>query len=541
MKIVFSKSLSVVVAVVLLVSVFVSGSTVSMSGKDVADTTGNPSASGIGYDPWADINDDGIINIKDAAQLGARWMDTGTPLTKAYLAYDSGWVNITDKAGQYITITHDLGTMDGIVDITGKTTIDGGVHQRHLGGTNCIEGWNKTYGGTGEDYASIVVQTSDGGYALAGRTNSSGAGNLDFLLVKTDSAGNMQWNKTYGGTYDDNAGSVIQTDDDGYALAGYTYSFGAGSGDAWLVKTDAVGNMLWSRTYGGANNDRALQVVDTSDGGYALAGDTVGDFWLVKTDASGIAQWSQTYGGTEYDHASAVVQTIDGGYALTGFTYSYGVGSADFLLVKTDSAGNMQWNKTYGGIYDDASFHVVKTGDGGYALAGWTYSFNDGTVAHAWLVKTDSAGNMQWNQTYGKSNQYDAAFSVVQTNDGGYALAGETNTSRPEQFDFLLIKTDSAGNIQWNKTYGGAGDNWAWSVVQTTDRGYALAGWTNSSGAGEHDFWLVKTDSEGNMQGFKYGLAWTDSTLNTITLCRGATDPYWNYVRVRIWKIKETP
>jgi len=277
-----SRLSTIVLAVVLLSSMMFIASTVSMSGKNMADAAGSPSTSGIGYDPWADINDDGIINIKDATQIGLRWMDTGTPLTKAYLAYDSGWINITDKAGQDIAITHNLGTMDGIVDITGKTTTDGGVHQRYLGGTNCIEGWSKTYGGTGNDRAVHMTDTSDGGYALAGYTNSSGAGNFDALLVKTDSTGNIEWSRTYGGIDDDSASAVVQTSDGGYALAGSTRSFGAGNGDFWLVKTDSAGNMMWSQTYGGASMDRAFHIVETTDGGYALAGHTrsFGDvFW----------------------------------------------------------------------------------------------------------------------------------------------------------------------------------------------------------------------------------------------------------------------
>jgi hypothetical protein len=409
-------------------------------------------------------------------------------------------------------------------------------HQRNLGGTNIIPSWSKTYGGTSADRAYSVVQTGDGGYALAGYTDSYGAGYYDFWLVKTDGAGNTQWSRTYGGAGGDVAHSVVQTGDGGYALAGATDSYGAGNVDFWLVKTDGAGNTQWSKTYGGTNGDVAWSVVQTGDGGYALAGYTYSygagnyDFWLVKTDSAGTLQWSRTYGGTSDDVAWSVVQTGDGGYALAGYTYSYGAGSADFWLVKTDGAGNTQWSKTYGGTSYDRAYSVVQTDDGGYALAGDTYSYGAGSWDF-WLVKTDGAGNVQWSRTYGGA-WGDGALSVVQTGDGGYALAGYTDSYGAGNVDFWLVKTDGAGNVQWSRTYAGTSYDTAYSVVQTGDGGYALAGYTDSYGAGLDDFWLVKTDVE-------MGLAMTQLTQNSIILYRGSTDPYWNYVRVRIWTIKE--
>jgi hypothetical protein len=447
--------------------------------------------------------------------------------------YDSGWVDVTNKAGQYFNVTHNLNSADIIVDIRGKTTADGGAHQRYFGLTGNIPVWTETYGGASDDAASSVVQTNDGGYAVAGLTKSYGAGSWDFWLVKTDSAGNPQWTRTYGGASgDDIAHSLVQTSDGGYALAGWTESFGAGKSDFWLVKTDSAGNQQWNKTYGGTNYDYAYSMVQTSDGGYAIAGYAVYeaglDSWLVKTDSAGNPQWTRTYGGASGDAASSVVQTNDGGYALAGYTASYGAGSWDFWLVKTDSAGNPQWNKTYGGASGDGAHSVVQTSDGGYAIAGYTGSYGAGS-ADFWLVKTDSVGNQQWTRTYGGADD-DDAYSLVQTGDGGYALAGYTASYGAGSWDFWLVKTDSAGNQQWTRTYGGTSNEQVNSVVQTGDGGYAIAGYTYSFGAGSGDFWLIKTDVES-------GLAWTDSTANTITLYRGATDAYWNYVRVRIWKI----
>jgi hypothetical protein len=307
--------------------------------------------------------------------------------------------------------------------------------------------WTRTYGGLGSEGASSVVETSDGGYALAGCSASFGAEYIDFWLVKTDSFGNHQWNKTYGGAVDDAAASVVQTSDGGYALVGSAESFGAGESDFWLVKTDSFGNHLWNKTYGGISTDRS-------------------------------------------EYPQSLVQTGDGGYALTGYTDSYGAGNYDFWLVKTDSAGNMQWNKTYGGAYEDYGNAVVKTTDGGYALVGSTESFGAG-YTDFWLVKTDSFGNHQWNKTYGGLGS-EGAFSVVETSDGGYAIAGDTSSFGAGRFDFWLVKTDSDGNMLWSQIHGGAYYDYAFSVVETSDGGYAIAGDTSSFGAGESDAWLVK-------------------------------------------------
>jgi len=465
---------------------------------------------------------------------------------------DSGWIDISNKAGQYVTLANNLNTVDTIVQITGKTTVDGQAHQKYYGLTNYISGWNKTFGGALKDQAYSLVQSSDGGFAIAVETTSFGAGGWDVMLVKTDVYGNMQWYKTYGGAGTDYVNSVILTADGGYLLTGHTNSWGAGGYDVNVIKTDSLGNLQWNKTYGGAGQDRAYGAIRTSDGGYALAGytDSYGagltDYYLIKIDFAGNMQWNKTYGGTNGDNAFAVVQTSDGGYALAGGQLSFGAGNHDYWLVKTDSTGNMQWNKTYGGPDTDICRSLIKASDGGYALAGFTNSSGNGGF-DVWLVKTDVNGNMQWNKTFGGTNDdYLYAYTgLISTADGGYAMAafttsygsGASNASAlmtgVRSLDVWVIKTDSFGNTQWTKTYGGQGDDIPYSIVQTMDGAFAIAGFTNSFGAGNDDVYLVKTSTEGEI-----GIAWTDSTSNTLTLYRGANDVYWNYVRVQVWKIK---
>jgi len=325
--------------------------------------------------------------------------------------------------------------------------------------------WNQTYGG-GTAYS--VVVTSDGGYALAGTSS------YDVKLVKTDAYGNMEWSQRYGGSDMDEARSLVATSDGGYALAGYTRSFGIGYSDCWLVKTDSDGNMEWNRTYGGEGDDRAYSLVATFDGGYALAGYKSGNFWLVKTDELGNMEWNQTYRGLGRNEAWSLVATSDGGYALTGFINDFD----KCWLVKTDASGNMEWNRTYGEGGWAVGTSLITTADDGYAIAGFVKSHSTSFVTFDfWLIKTDASGNMEWNRTYGGKG-HDEAHSVVATSDGGYALVG-SNASNLSS-DCWLVKTDEFGNMIWNQTYGET--DWAIgrSLVATSDGGYVIAGTDNN-------------------------------------------------------------
>ena len=354
--------------------------------------------------------------------------------------------------------------------------------------------WSRTFGGSNDDICHVVLQTSDDGYILGGYTSSFGAGREDFWLLKTDANGDSLWSRTFGGSDREWCTCFQQTSDSGYILVGITGSIY--SHDIWLVKTNANGDSLWSRAFGGDYDDRCFSVQQTLDSGYVLAGWTesfgVGgyDFWLIKTDVNGDSLWSRTFGGNANDLCLSVQQTSDGGYILAGDTRSFGVGYTDFWLVKTDANGDSLWSRTFGGFDEEICHSVLQTPDGGYVMAGFTWSFGVG-YADFWLVKTDANGDSLWSQTYGGHN-VDACLSLQRTSDGGFILAGHSYSFWEGSPDFMLVKTRADGMQLWSYTFGGDTTDICNCVQQTSDGGYILAGETWSFGAGRSDCWLVK-------------------------------------------------
>ncbi len=359
--------------------------------------------------------------------------------------------------------------------------------------------WTKTYGGTNRDCATAIKQTSDGGYIMAGCTESYGAGNKDVYFIKTDSMGDEIWSKTFGGKESDLATSVQQTSDGGYIIAGMTSSFGKEKSDAYLIKTDSQGNEQWSTRFGGIGIESANTVQLTSDGGYIIAGYTgsIGqgkqDVYLIKTHSTGEEIWSKTFGGTYNDQATSVQQTSDGGYIIAGYTESFGVGDKDVYLIKTDADGNEVWSKTFGGTEIDQATSVQQTSDGGYIIAGDTESFGVGDK-DMYLIKTDVDGDKVWSKTFG-GPRLDLATSVQQTSDGGYITTGHTESYGQGSLDVFIVKTDPEGNERWSKGLGGSGVDSANAIQQTSDGGYILAGYTESLGAGQWDVYLIKLDA----------------------------------------------
>jgi hypothetical protein len=341
-----------------------------------------------------------------------------------------------------------------------------------------------------------VRQTSDAGYVVAGHTYSYGAGSSDVYLIKTTPTGGLQWSQTFGGSSPDYGSCVRQTDDGGYIITGKTFSSGAGGGDVYLVKTDGSGVLTWQQPFGGSSPDSGACVVQTSGGDYVVAGHTYSfgagytDVYLVKVDGAGALIWSQTFGGSSADYGYGVDETAAGGFIITGKTYSFGSGATDVYLIETNSSGIANWSQTFGGSSFDCGRSVQQTSDGGYIIAGHTYSYGAGSCDF-YLVKTDAAGNLQWQQTYGGSSP-DSACSVMQTADGGYVVAGVSYSYGAGSSDFYMVKTDDAGNMEWDQTFGGTSPDYGCSVRQCADWNYILTGYTYSYGAGSCDVYLVK-------------------------------------------------
>jgi len=360
--------------------------------------------------------------------------------------------------------------------------------------------WMKNFGGTNNDDCSSALLALDGGYILAGKTASFGAGETDVWLIKTDSSGKMQWNKTYGGAALDDVQFMI-SDEDGYILVGRTYSFGEGDADLWLIKTDFDGNMIWNQTYGGPGTEWAFSILKTSENGYVLLGRTNSfgagnnDFWLIKIDSEGALEWNKTIGYSGDERGRFLVNTSDGGFLLLGWTNSSGLGEVDYWVVKTDSFGNHQWNKTYGGELADRGLSIVKTDDDEYLLAGSSSSFGAGN-SDIWLVKIDGTGNQIWNKTYG-GLEGESVRSIVMTDDGGYAFVGYTYSFGAGDQDGWFVKIDSTGTILWNQTYGGAAHESILSLQKIGQGGYLLSGSSASYGSGDTDIILIKTDAYG--------------------------------------------
>jgi len=398
--------------------------------------------------------------------------------------------------------------------------------------------WQKCLGGTLSETARDIQQTSDDGYIVVGYTRSNDGdvfgfhGGWDWWVVKLDQLGNIQWKKVLGGSDIDTAESIRQTCDGGYIIAGSTYSNNwdvsgnHGESDYWVAKLSPTGQIQWRRAYGGSGEDNAYAVRQTTDGGYIVAGYSgsldgdvthkvgIHNVWIVKLDSAGTIEWNRSYGGlTNGDLAYSIEQTTDGGYIFAGETYSNDGdvsghhGNDDCWVVKITAGGEIEWQRALGGMASDRGWRVLQTTDGGYAMLGYAGSSNGDVVGwHGlydyWVVKLSTTGEIEWQKCLGGTDD-DWARSICQTADGGYAVVGITRSTDGDVLynsgqDIWVVQLDSTGVLQWQKTLGGTDAEWVNAIIQTHDGGLAIAGETYSidgdvsGNHGDKDIWVVK-------------------------------------------------
>lgn len=388
--------------------------------------------------------------------------------------------------------------------------------------------WQKSLGGTLEDRARSITKTFDGGYIIAGTSSSSNGdvsenfGSSDIWIIKLSNTGDIEWEKTYGGSNTEQATSIRQTSDTGYIVSGYTNSSDGDisasnvQADFWVLKLSNTGNIEWEKTYGGTALDLAEFIEQTNDGGYIVTGQTGGDvdgfngvidFWVLKLSNVGDIEWERVLGGSGVDLPKDIRQTNDSGYIVAGASNTVN-GFHDFWVLKLASDGSTQWEKRYGGTAVDFPQHIELTSDGGYIIVGSSNS-NDGDVSgnngntDIWVLKITSSGIIEWEKSIGGSN-VDQANSVKQTLDGGYILAGSSASndgnasSNMGSFDYWLVKLSQIGDIEWEKSFGGSNLDSTSSIEQISNSEYIVVGNSTSSDGdvnlnqGNYDVWVLK-------------------------------------------------
>jgi len=362
--------------------------------------------------------------------------------------------------------------------------------------------WTKTYGGTDREWGTAIDLLPGNGYVIFGTTYSFGAGMNDIYLIRTDSCGNLLWSKTYGTTVAEGARSGKYTHDGGYIIAGIK-SGAPLAENVYIVKTDSLGDTLWTKEYGGQNQDEAYEIQQTSDNGYIIVGFTgsygIGtlygpNIYLIKIDSIGTQEWFKAIGDTTWEMGFSVQQTVDGGYILVGITNYKDYDTSDVYLIKTDSLGNIIWTQTYGGDNYDYGEKVIETQDGGFIIVGETASFGAGNY-DIYVIKTDETGNVQWTKTFGGSND-DTCFDIQEVFGEGYVICGTTQSYGAGGADVYIVRIDVQGNLLWSKTIGGSDYDYGEAICITENRDYIITGNTESFGAGMQDVYLIKVAAD---------------------------------------------
>jgi|AntAceMinimDraft_16_1070373.scaffolds.fasta_scaffold07990_4 hypothetical protein len=361
--------------------------------------------------------------------------------------------------------------------------------------------FQRHYGGVENDGGSSVLQTDDGGYLIAGHTESYGAGGRDIYLIKTDENGDTLWTRTYGGIGDDQASILLSSNGNKYLIVGETSSFGNGSCDVYAVKIQNNGDTIWTKTYGGVDEDCGFGGVQSNDTIALIVGSTMSyspvfnSIYVIKINVNRDTLWENMYYKNTANYGFDIIETNLNEYLITGSTSNVGNNtSRDCFIIKTDNDGDTIWTKTYGGTDDDQAFSACLTNDNCYIISGTTKSYGQGGF-DIFLMKLNADGDELWMKTYGGIAD-DWGGTVQKTIDSGFIITGYTESYGAGGWDVYLIKTDANGDTLWTRTFGGAGDEWGSSVKQTSDNGYIISGYTNSYG-GNYDAFLIKTNELG--------------------------------------------
>lgn len=360
--------------------------------------------------------------------------------------------------------------------------------------------WVSIYGGNKYDRGASLAATTDKSFVICGNTSSYGIGTTDIYILKIDSAGKYQWENTLGGANIDHAHSIRQTTDSGFVISGYTNSFGNAGYNAYLVKVSSAGLLQWQRTYGGDDWDFAYWAEQTNDGGYVLCGESFrsgknSQAYLIRTDAAGDTIWTQTFGGSGEDAFKEVRQTSDGGFVAAGYATD-STGDKDFFLLKTDALGNTAWEKTYGGSANDSCSSLDICADGGFLLGGC----RDTLGKHkTYFVKTDASGN----EMLSKANMGDSGNRSIsrirETVEEHYTYTQICDEGGLGGQEIYLIKYDPTGNwFPFVSTLGGNKDEEAYDLIQNADSGYTLVGYTETFGSGPDNIFIARTNAAGS-------------------------------------------
>lgn len=362
--------------------------------------------------------------------------------------------------------------------------------------------WQRTFGTKGNDGATALTLTKDGGVVVAGYTSAKGSGALDGWLVRLDADGKKIWARRAGGRRDDRFNDVRLTSDGGLVAVGLTRSKGAGGNDVFVVRFNAKGKILWQKTFGGKKGDYAKALYITAKDELVIAGYTLskgkgGDAWLIKLDKNGKKIWDRPHGGRGLQSANAIAPAAGGGFVIAGSKDRARSRVANFWALKTNDKGKRTWQTSLGGSRPDVAFGAVETIDGGHILVGQTASHGKGS-GDAWVVKLDGKGKKLWSRAYG-GRLSDGALAVAQVFDGGFVIAGWTSSKGAGKEDGWLIKIDKLGRKRWERTFGGAQNDRLLAVRAIEGGGFVAAGRTESTGAGKGDLWVLRLDAEGKL------------------------------------------